>query len=210
MSSIKSKQEVDTSKLDNEVAEFHVEQAMKASEVKVQAGQLSSGYESLSLWQTVKVFKVATAYCFAAAFSAATDGYQIGINGSIIANKGFVHQFATATNADGDEYLTAPILAGWSSIMSVGQIIGMLTIPFLSDRYGRKIAMWTYWTILPGLGLFGSLLSSSRASELVVFNRHSQSISQSVHLPGSAEDFLCATVSGGPSDPSSPTSPCSF
>lgn len=78
MSSIKSKQEVDTSKLDDDVAEFHVEQAMKASEVKVQAGQLSSGYESLSLWQTVKVFKVATAYCFAAAFSAATDGYQIG------------------------------------------------------------------------------------------------------------------------------------
>jgi MFS family permease len=70
------------------------------------------------------------------------------INGSIIANKGFVHQFATATNADGDEYLTAPILAGWSSIMSVGQIIGMLTIPFLSDKYGRKTAMWTYWTIL--------------------------------------------------------------
>ncbi|KAI1047176.1 hypothetical protein LB505_013180 [Fusarium chuoi] len=78
MSHLKSKQEVDTSKLDDDVAEFHIEQAMKASEVKVQAGQLSSGYESLSLWQTVKVFKVATAYCFAAAFSAATDGYQIG------------------------------------------------------------------------------------------------------------------------------------
>ncbi|KAM0281980.1 hypothetical protein ACHAO9_010461 [Fusarium lateritium] len=148
MSSIKSKQGVDNSKLDDEVGEFHVEQAFKASDVKVEAGQLSSGYESLSLWHTVKVFKVATAYCFVAAFSAATDGYQIGINGSIIANKGFVHQFATATNADGDEYLTAPILAGWSSIMSVGQIIGMLTIPFLSDRYGRKTAMWTYWTIL--------------------------------------------------------------
>ncbi|RKK96316.1 hypothetical protein BFJ71_g7896 [Fusarium oxysporum] len=148
MSSIKSKQGVDNSKLNDEVGEFHVEQAFKASEVKIETGHLSSGYESLSLWQTVKVFKVATAYCFAAAFSAATDGYQIGINGSIIANKGFVHQFATATNADGDEYLTAPILAGWSSIMSVGQIIGMLTIPFLSDRYGRKIAMWTYWTIL--------------------------------------------------------------
>jgi hypothetical protein len=78
MSSIKSRQGVDNSKLDDDVAEFHVEQAFKASEVKVEAGQLSSGYESLSLWQTVKVFKVSTAYCFAAAFSAATDGYQIG------------------------------------------------------------------------------------------------------------------------------------
>lgn len=78
MSSIKSKQGVDNSKLDDEVGEFHVEQAFKASEVKIETGVLSSGYESLSLWETVKLFKVATAYCFAAAFSAATDGYQIG------------------------------------------------------------------------------------------------------------------------------------
>jgi len=41
-------------------------------------GQAASGYEDLTPWQTVKLFKVATAVCFAAAFSAATDGYQIG------------------------------------------------------------------------------------------------------------------------------------
>ena len=32
--------------------------------------------------------------------------------------------------------------------MSVGQIIGMTTLPFLSDRYGRKAAMYAYWFIL--------------------------------------------------------------
>lgn len=41
-------------------------------------GQGVSGYETLSLWETVKTFKVNTAYCFLVAFSAATDGYQIG------------------------------------------------------------------------------------------------------------------------------------
>jgi hypothetical protein len=41
-------------------------------------GQTTTGYETLSLWQTVMTFKVSTAVCFAAAFSAATDGYQIG------------------------------------------------------------------------------------------------------------------------------------
>ena len=40
-------------------------------------GQAVSGYETLTHWQTVKSFKIATAVCFAAAFSAATDGYQI-------------------------------------------------------------------------------------------------------------------------------------
>lgn len=41
-------------------------------------GQAATGYETLSLWDTVKKFKVSTFMCFAAAFSAATDGYQIG------------------------------------------------------------------------------------------------------------------------------------
>jgi hypothetical protein len=41
-------------------------------------GQAVSGYETLTPWQTIKMFKWATAACFAAAFSAATDGYQIG------------------------------------------------------------------------------------------------------------------------------------
>ena len=41
-------------------------------------GQATSGYEALTPWETVKTFKWATAACFAAAFSAATDGYQIG------------------------------------------------------------------------------------------------------------------------------------
>lgn len=41
-------------------------------------GQGVSGYETLSLWETVKAFKVNAAICLAVTFSAATDGYQIG------------------------------------------------------------------------------------------------------------------------------------
>jgi hypothetical protein len=37
-----------------------------------------SGYETLSLWETVKAFKMTTFVCFMMCFSAATDGYQIG------------------------------------------------------------------------------------------------------------------------------------
>jgi len=49
-------------------------------------GQAVTGYERLTPWETIKTFKVCTAVCFAAAFSAATDGYQIGqvFNYSII------------------------------------------------------------------------------------------------------------------------------
>ncbi|PSK46132.1 hypothetical protein B9Z65_5100 [Elsinoe australis] len=111
-------------------------------------GQGLSGYETLSLWATVKAFKMCTFYCALAAFSAATDGYQIGINSSIIANTGFVNEFATARNADGELFLESPILSGWGAIMSVGQIIGMTTLPFISTPFGRKVAMYWYWFIL--------------------------------------------------------------
>jgi hypothetical protein len=55
---------------DDKAAQVVAETAIKA--------QATSGYEALTLWQTVTTFKVATAVCFFAAFSAATDGYQIG------------------------------------------------------------------------------------------------------------------------------------
>lgn len=65
----------------NTFDEDHVELTIKPGNTAADAaakGQAASGHESLSLWQTVKLFKVATITCFAAAFSAATDGYQIG------------------------------------------------------------------------------------------------------------------------------------
>ena len=41
-------------------------------------GQAVSGYEDLGIWETIKTFKLCTIVCFAMAFSAATDGYQVG------------------------------------------------------------------------------------------------------------------------------------
>ncbi|KAF4555557.1 Sugar (and other) transporter-like protein 33 [Elsinoe fawcettii] len=111
-------------------------------------GQGVSGYETLTPWQTIKTFRIAAGVCALAAFSAATDGYQIGINGSIIANTGFVREFATGIDANGQPFLTSPIISAWSAIMSVGQIIGMTTLPFISQPYGRKVAMYWYWFIL--------------------------------------------------------------
>lgn len=70
------------------------------------------------------------------------------MNGNVIANPGFVRQFSTAINDEGEPVLASPVLSAWSSIMSVGQIIGMTTLPFLSDRFGRKVAMYWYWFIL--------------------------------------------------------------
>jgi MFS family permease len=70
------------------------------------------------------------------------------MNGNILANPGFASQFATERNSAGEPVLASPILSGWSSIMSIGQIIGMVTLPFLSDRFGRRYAMFWLWFVL--------------------------------------------------------------
>ena len=57
-------------------------------------------------------------------------------------------QFATTTNAKGEAILSAPVLSAIGTIQSVGQIIGMTTLPFLASRYGRKPAMYALWFIL--------------------------------------------------------------
>jgi MFS family permease len=70
------------------------------------------------------------------------------INASIIANKGFVSRFATEVTKTGKPFLASPILGGWSSIMSVGQIIGMTSLSFVSSKFGRKKAMYSYWVVI--------------------------------------------------------------
>lgn len=70
------------------------------------------------------------------------------MNSGIVANQGFIHQFATDINAAGEHVLASPVLAGWSSIQSVGQIVGMVALSFVSSHFGRKVAMYTYWLIL--------------------------------------------------------------
>lgn len=79
------------------------------------------------------------------------------INGNLIANKGFVEQFATGLNTSGQRFLESPILSAWSSIMSVGQIVGMVSLPFVSNNFGRKAAMYTFWLIIASSVLCESL-----------------------------------------------------
>ncbi|KAF1949814.1 MFS general substrate transporter [Byssothecium circinans] len=111
-------------------------------------GQGISGYESLTVWETIKAFKMNALLCCLASVSAATDGYQIALIGNLVANAGFIEQFGTVLNSDGKISMASSVLSTFNSLASVGQIIGMVTLPFLSSRFGRKAAMFYYWFLL--------------------------------------------------------------
>ncbi|KAL2209240.1 general substrate transporter [Sarocladium strictum] len=147
----------------------HVETPIRPAEVAVEAadkGQATSGYEDLTLWETVSKFKFASIYCFIAAMSAAADGYQLSMSGNIVANKAFVAMFATETNAEGERYLASGILSGWSAAQNVCQIIGQTGHGFICARYGRKAGMLSLWTILVG-SVFAETFSTDWKSWLV-------------------------------------------
>jgi MFS family permease len=55
---------------------------------------------------------------------------------------GFIRQFGTVTNADGQLELAAIHVSLWSGFQYVGQIVFQAISPFISDRFGRRIAMY--------------------------------------------------------------------
>lgn len=119
---------------------------------------LRSKWQDLSILSTVKVFRKSIFYCSIAAFSAACDGYQIGINGNIIANPGFIATFGNQVDpSTGEVILSASTLSAFGSMVSAGQIIGMWSLPFIMDRYGRKIAMYIFVSVLVVSVIFESV-----------------------------------------------------
>jgi hypothetical protein len=186
-----------TKKLDAQHDEF-IDADADADAARAQQDDKDAGmwseWQNLGILETFKTFRFTCLLCMMAAFSAATDGYQvrvlslsslpiffflfravclfvltfgfifppfpfyslytpsllpqslsflslslhqhntglahqIGINGNIVANRGFVQQFGTIRTEDGAVALAAPILSGWNSCINVGQIIAMLAFP---------------------------------------------------------------------------------
>ncbi|RSH90011.1 hypothetical protein EHS25_001344 [Saitozyma podzolica] len=109
---------------------------------------MRSPFDDFGPWKTAKIFKKATAVALFAAFSACADGFQISITNTIIANTGFIKQFGTATTATGAPALAANVLSIWGGIGSMGQGLGMITMHFIADRFGRKIAFYCIWLVL--------------------------------------------------------------
>lgn len=70
------------------------------------------------------------------------------MNASIIANKGFVRQFATSMDKNGKLFLESGTISSWSATQNCGQVMGQTGISFVNARFGRKIGMYVLWTLI--------------------------------------------------------------
>ena len=82
--------------------------------------------------------------------AAGADGYQISLNGNIIANLGFVRKIGRQ-NATGVYALAPNHTAIWGAMQSLGQLIAMVFINPLSDTFGRKYTLYFLWFVLLGV-----------------------------------------------------------
>ncbi len=96
--------------LDNKADTTHFDDVQETYDGKeAPRAVMKSSLDRLSVFQAMKVYKRAVAVAMLAAFSASLDGYresctisglisEINLNGSIIANKGFIQTMASAAN----------------------------------------------------------------------------------------------------------------
>ncbi|KAM0334537.1 hypothetical protein ACHAQA_001567 [Verticillium albo-atrum] len=127
------------------------------SDLAAAEGQGLSGYESLTVLQTIMKFQYLSLMCVLASLSAAAEGYQISLVGNIIANPGFAQQFGTERNENGDMALASSVISLWGAMASLGQLVGQVAISFISNRFGRKIAMYSLWIIIASCVITESL-----------------------------------------------------
>tara|TARA_R110002060_G_scaffold71771_2_gene80381 strand:- start:1944 stop:2282 length:339 start_codon:yes stop_codon:yes gene_type:complete len=90
--------------------------------------------------------------------AAGADGFQIALNGNIIANRGFINHFGFP-DATGRYTLDANYTALWGALQSLGQLIGMVLLNPVSDKIGRKMTMYLLWVILAAVCLVPQIVT---------------------------------------------------
>ncbi|KAB8244826.1 general substrate transporter [Aspergillus flavus] len=104
---------------------------------------MSYSEDDLSIWQTVRRYKLVSIMAMAAAFSAALDGYQINLNGGLVSNTGFIRQMAKP----GTTVIEGQYVSAWSGLQSSGQAVGQVLLQYVTESYGRKLAFYIIWVI---------------------------------------------------------------
>jgi sugar porter (SP) family MFS transporter len=128
-------------KMQVETVEYSHPVEMDPATGKDAAPLMFSKEDDLTVWQSVRRYRMVGVIAMAAAFSASLDGYQINLNGGIVSNKGFIRQMATA----GTTIIAGKYISAWGGIQATGQTIGQILLQYATESFGRKVALYIIW-----------------------------------------------------------------
>ncbi|OJJ94631.1 hypothetical protein ASPACDRAFT_1877506 [Aspergillus aculeatus ATCC 16872] len=115
----------------------HLEKAVDEPSDAVERGRrLQEDERQLTAWQTARLYPHAVLYCSVAFTAGLMYGYDLIVNGSVIAMPSFIIRFGT-TGASG-LYLPTVWTSLWTSMTSLTQALGAYVVGLVADRWGRK------------------------------------------------------------------------
>ncbi|KAK3182208.1 hypothetical protein K4F52_006577 [Lecanicillium sp. MT-2017a] len=105
------------------------------------AAQQSSETETtMSLWEALKLYPMASMWSILISFAVVMEGYDIVLVGSFFAYPQFLRRFGV-DDGSGDIQIPAPWQAGLGNGGAVGQIVGLLINGWAAERYGYRVVM---------------------------------------------------------------------
>ncbi|KAF5012866.1 hypothetical protein FDECE_1156 [Fusarium decemcellulare] len=124
-------------------------------EAPVEMTPITSAFAHLTRAQCIKKFWRLYMTVLMVSVGAMYAGYASSVIGSIIANEGFIKQFATVTDpVTGEPALASTHVSLWQAMNFVSQIVVQLIAPITADRYGRKFNMWALTVFLLGVSVY--------------------------------------------------------
>ncbi|KAH7363304.1 general substrate transporter [Plectosphaerella cucumerina] len=130
---------------------------------------ITSAFANLTRGQSIRKFWRLYATVLMTSIGAMYAGYAASVIGSIIANEGFIRQFATVTDPDtGEPALASTHVSLWQAINFVSQIFIQLIAPITADRFGRKFNMWALTVFLTASIVFAIV---ARSWEVILASR---------------------------------------
>ncbi|KAK6201791.1 hypothetical protein LQW54_009370 [Pestalotiopsis sp. IQ-011] len=132
---------------ETEGIEARVSQKEHAAMPKDNAPVMRAAVDDYTVWQSVHRFKKVGLIAMAAAFCASLDGYQINLNGGIVANKGFIRQMANP----GTTIIDSKYVSAWGGIQSAGQFFGQVSI--FTESFANHWDHWLVAKLLSGMGV---------------------------------------------------------
>ncbi|WWC85147.1 uncharacterized protein L201_000004 [Kwoniella dendrophila CBS 6074] len=117
------------------------EERVSWTQTRVEANREEEWQHSLTLWQSLKIYRTAVFWSVAASFCIVQEAYDTLLLGSLFALPAFKEHFGFYGGKKAGYQISAPWQAGLQQGANMGSLMGVFLGAFLVDRFGYKYSI---------------------------------------------------------------------